>query len=161
MSARLYVFARFRCLPPCVYPSLQRRADTGIRPYKNFVFDLDFAFDFDFVFAFAFDFAFAFAFDFAFAFAFDFAFALAFALALALALDVGGGPRWARYEKSCFLYIRHLTSACLRHDFYVMPSSEALQKTTFFMPSGGSFFFLGTFFFLDKQKEEGTVLVFF
>ena len=49
MSARLYVFARFRCLSPCVYPSLQRRADTGIRPYKNLVFALDFVFDFDFV----------------------------------------------------------------------------------------------------------------
>ena len=83
-----------------------------------------------------------------------------------LVFVVGGGPRWARYEKSCFLYIRYLTSACLRHDFYVVPSSEALQKTTFFMPSpcntgfGGSFFFLGTFFFLDKQKEESTVLSF-
>ena len=72
---------------------------------------------------------------------------------------VGGGPRWARYEKGCFLYIRYLTSACLRHDFYVMPSSEALQKTTFFMPFGGSFS-LGYLFFWPS-KRKGTTLVFF
>ena len=87
----------------------------------------------------------------------DSQFVVAFAFNVDVDFDVSGGPRWARYEKSCFLYIRYLTSACLRHDFYVMPSSEALQKTAFFMPSGGSFFFLGTFFFLDKQKEESTV----
>ena len=71
-----------------------------------------------------------------------------------------GVPVGRDMKKVVFCILRYLTSACLRHDFYVVPSSEALQKTTFFMPPGGSFFFLGTFFFLDKQKEESTVLSF-
>ena len=86
----------------------------------------------------------------------DFVFVFAFAFALVFA--VGGGPRWARYEKSRFLYIRYLTSACLRHDFYVVPSSEALQKTTFFMPVGGSFSLGYLFFWTSKRK--GTTLAF-
>ena len=87
--------------------------------------------------------------DFVFGFDFDSVFAFA----------VGGGPRWARYEKSCFLYIKwYLTSACLRHDSYVVPSSEALQKTTFFMPVGGSFSLGYLFFWTSKRK--GTTLAF-
>ena len=86
---------------------------------------------------------------------------LTLVLSLPLSLLLVGVPVGRDMKKVVFCILsEYLTSACLRHDFYVMPSSEALQKTTFFMPSGGSFFFLGTFFFLDKQKEESTVLVF-
>ena len=87
----------------------------------------------------------------------DSQFVVAFAFNVDVDFDVSGGPRWARYEKSCFLYIRYLTSACLRHDFYVMPSSEALQKIIFFMPFGGSFSFRYLFFWTSKRK--GTTLV--
>ena len=79
-------------------------------------------------------------------------------LPLPLSLPLVGDPVGRDMKKVVFCIIRHLTSACLRHDFYVMPSSEALQKTTFFMPvpcitgSGGSFSLGYLFFWTSKRK---------
>ena len=79
-------------------------------------------------------------------------------LPLCLPLPLVGVPVGRDMKKVVFCILRFLTSACLRHDFYVMPSSEALQKIIFFMPSGGSFSFRYLFFWTSKRK--GTTLSF-
>ena len=74
-------------------------------------------------------------------------------LPLSLTLVLVGVPVGRDMKKVVFCILsKYLTSACLRHDFYVVPSSEALQKTTFFMPSGGSFSFRYLFFWTSKRK---------
>ena len=82
-----------------------------------------------------------------------------FALSLTLSLLLVGVPVGRDMKKVVFCILsKYLTSACLRHDFYVVPSSEALQKTTFFMPFGGSFSLGYLFFWTSKRK--GTTLAF-
>ena len=85
---------------------------------------------------------------------------LVLTLSLSLSLSLVGVPVGRDMKKVVFCILsEYLTSACLRHDFYVMPSSEALQKTIFFMPVGGSFSLGYLFFWTSKRK--GTTLAFF
>ena len=81
----------------------------------------------------------------------DFVFVFAFAFALVFA--VGGGPRWARYEKSCFLYnkiphFRLFEARLLRRAEFGSPT-----KNDFFHALRGVVFF-GVPFLLDKQKKR-------
>ena len=64
----------------------------------------------------------------------DFGFDVAFVFvsAFALAFAIGGGPRWARYEKSCFLYSK------IPH--FRLSEARLLRRAEFGSPTKNNFF---------------------